>query len=63
MAFAQDGVSTDCAWLRNTIWSELALLTSWSYLQQMKTFNIGLRIPCILEGCLEAVMAACVSAL
>lgn len=42
--FTQDGVSTDCAWLRNTIWSELALLTSWNYFQWMKTFSIGLHI-------------------
>lgn len=62
MVFAQDGVSTDCTWVRNTIWSELALLMSWNYFQQMKTFNIALHIT-VLEECCEIVMTMYASAM
>lgn len=37
MGFAQDGVSTDCAWLREIPFGE-------NYFQQVKPFNIGLHI-------------------
>lgn len=51
--FAQDGVSTDCTWLRNTIWWELALLTSLNSFQQIKTFNIGLHITVFWKGAVK----------
>lgn len=62
MVFAQDVISTDCTWLRNTVWSEVALLMSWNYVQQRKTFNIGLHTT-VLEECCETVMTMYASAM